>query len=138
MPKQQLNVRISKSGARKLAWLAERHGSQTAAIEAAIDRLHHQEAHMDERRVYDLITTSRYQIEDDIVEYVMADVSSEEVLASHNGDVAAAADDVVSAWAELYPDQIPVDHNGDPIDVLYYASCYFERLAERLAAEAAE
>lgn len=43
MTTKQINIRLSEPGQRMLADLAELYGSQTKAIEVAIDRLHQQE-----------------------------------------------------------------------------------------------
>lgn len=43
MAKHRINARISPVGAQKLAELAERYGTQTAALEVAIDRLYRDE-----------------------------------------------------------------------------------------------
>ncbi len=41
--KKQLNVRISESGHNRLAWLTTKFGTQTTAVEIALDRLYNQE-----------------------------------------------------------------------------------------------
>ena len=43
MTTKQINIRLSDPGQRALADLVELYGSQTKAIEVAIDRLHQQE-----------------------------------------------------------------------------------------------
>ena len=43
MTTKQINIRLSDPGQRLLAELADLYGSQTKAIEVAIDRLHQQE-----------------------------------------------------------------------------------------------
>jgi len=56
MTTKQINIRLSEPGQRLLADLVELYGSQTKAIEVAIDRLHQQEcAHKCE--------SSRHEIE---------------------------------------------------------------------------
>lgn len=41
--KKQINVRLSELGQQKLAELSQIYGSQTIAVEVALDRLHQQE-----------------------------------------------------------------------------------------------
>lgn len=66
MTTKQINIRLSDPGQRLLADLAELYGSQTKAIEVAIDRLHQQEcAHKCQRCGKPLpLSTSPYWVDE--------------------------------------------------------------------------
>lgn len=83
-------------------------------------------------KVFDTTQVNRHEIEEYVVESVVAGgFSSSEILASVGNSTDAAADIVAESWLELYPDELPVDQDGDPLDIRRYASGYFERLVEQ-------
>ena len=135
---RQTSIQLGEATERQIAELSRLgFGNTTAIIRTAIDRMHQQERGayraMNTHPVFDTRTVNRDEIAAEIVERVIVHASSTEVLDSYNNDVEAAADGIVSAWTELYPNELPVYQDGDPLDIRRYAVGYFERLAEQQA-----
>jgi hypothetical protein len=139
----QFNIRnLPDMTAQQIEWLAAHAGlTKTQIVIAAVDRFYRSErgayTAMDTHHVFDTTQVSRQEIEDYIVESVIApECTSAEVLAGYNGDIDAAAGIILDTWTELYPNELPVDQDGDPLDIRRYATGYFERIVERLAEDA--
>lgn len=86
---------------------------------------------------YDTTQTNSYEIENDIVEDAIAHgTSSEEFLASCGNNPDTAAKAIEEFYKTEGADAEFLDENGDQLDIKTYALRYFERLAERMAADA--
>lgn len=79
--------------------------------------------------VYDTRNTSRYEIEDDIVESVML-CMADEFVANAGGSFDEAAKAIAQYYTEGEDMQTidpPMDHDGRELNVYRYAYGYFER-----------